>query len=153
MLTYGVRRYAVAFLLFLAGCGEYRPDHTLTDVQPNSSLPMVEAERLAETNAVFMQAMFGRRFGLSQSLGASMRPAMPMNGWLVYEVVGIDDVGAGDWVLYAQDDGMLVGHRLIRREASGWVAKGDNNRYEDKERVTSDNLVGRVVIVFYPSQQ
>ena len=77
--------------------------------------------------------------------GVSMRPTY-LAGDLVL-VVDSASYQAGNIVAY-HDRGnrMVVMHRVIGGEASGFVLKGDNNQSIDPLRPTTDQIIGRAVL-------
>lgn len=80
--------------------------------------------------------------------GRSMRPVIPENGSVSYDsATCFDDLRSGDIVVYRSKDGIWVVHRLFRRMRGGWWAKGTGNPLPDREYVTPDNLIGRVVAI------
>jgi signal peptidase I len=52
----------------------------------------------------------------------------------------------GDIVIYENDDRMLISHRIYKRTANTWHAKGDNNTFKDQTVVTRSNYRGLVYV-------
>ena len=60
------------------------------------------------------------------------------------------NVKEGDIVTFKSQDGAIITHRLISKEGSNYVTKGDVNNVTD-ETVTKDQLIGKVKFFVSPS--
>lgn len=80
--------------------------------------------------------------------GASMLPTFPIASTIVrVERIAFKDLRSGDVVIYRQAKVGNTTHRLFRKiSARAWWAKGDNNRFPDRDYVTPENFLGRVII-------
>ena len=74
-------------------------------------------------------------------LTGSMKPSINEGDLLIISKCSIETVKPFDIVEF-EIRGYSIVHRVIRIENKTLVTKGDNNLFEDKERVTSDNLTG-----------
>lgn len=131
----------VAILCVLTGCV-----HTdrRSEAPPSAPLPMGDAMRAASS---LRHAEPGRTAIVGR--GQSMAPLYGDGTVVVFTPVEFASLEAGTVVAYRNRANRTVVHRLVRREADGWVAEGLANPYEDAEKVTADNLLGVVYGVFY----
>ncbi|NLD74228.1 MAG: signal peptidase I [Chloroflexi bacterium] len=72
-----------------------------------------------------------------------MAPAIPP-GSLVAVAPFAGEPQSGDVVVYRGDGGRVIVHRVLRREGSGIVTRGDANDRDDPAPVSPANLIGRV---------
>lgn len=56
-----------------------------------------------------------------------------------------DNYNVGDIVTYCVEDRFLITHRIISKEGTNFVTKGDNNNTSDTEVVKLDNIKGKVI--------
>jgi len=134
---------AVAIILtgiLCGGCATNQP------VAPQSSLSRTKAIAMAKDAA---DALGGRVFTVSQT--GSMKPTLDENSVVALEPARYHELQSGDIVVYRNQHGRAVVHRLLQRSKSGWWVLGDNNAKADREVVTEDNLIGRVCAIFYTS--
>jgi len=115
-------------------------------VAPQSSLSRTKAIAMAKSAA---DALGGRVFTVSQT--GSMKPTLDENSVVALEPARYHELQAGDIVVYRNQDGRAVVHRLLQRSRFGWWVVGDNNAKADREAVTAENLIGRVCAIFYTS--
>lgn len=76
--------------------------------------------------------------------GESMRPVYGEATILVISRIKFEELQVGMTVAYTNQRGTRVVHQLLAKDALGWRIQGLNNRIEDRERVTRDNLIGVV---------
>lgn len=77
--------------------------------------------------------------------GASMEPGFHQGDLAV--VVPAGHYRVGDVVAYRSELlDTVVMHRIIGRDGSRYVFKGDNNSWDDRDRPTRDQLVGRLLV-------
>ena len=72
-----------------------------------------------------------------------MAPAIPP-GSLIAVVPLRGEPQPGDVVAYRGDGGRVIVHRVLRREGSGIVTRGDANDRDDPVPVSPAELIGRV---------
>ncbi len=61
-----------------------------------------------------------------------------------------DDVDVNDVITFKSKDGDIITHRLIKKEGSRYITKGDVNNVID-EAITKDQIIGRVDMIVSPS--
>ncbi len=81
--------------------------------------------------------------------GSSMLPYFGDGSVLVVRTTEFDRLSAGGVVVYRNNFGELVAHRLETRSEAGWTVRGANNAANDSTLVTADNLVGSVYVTFH----
>ncbi len=74
-------------------------------------------------------------------LTGSMKPSINEGDLLIISKCKIESIKPFD-IIEFKIRGYSIVHRVIRIENKTLVTKGDNNLFEDKERITSDNLSG-----------
>jgi hypothetical protein len=126
----------------VAGCSETIPARTSKPV-PATDVGRVEAWRDAE----LVTANGEGRITVIGS-GESMRPIYGENTVLVISKVNFADLKTGMQVAYMNKSGHRVVHVLLKPDALGWRVQGLNNALEDRERVTTHNLIGVVYASF-----
>jgi signal peptidase I len=106
-----------------------------TDAEVPFTQALADAQQVTNLNS-------GWKVYVSQ--GESMLPQIDHNSLLLVAKTDFDKLSPGMLVVYRDNAGDLVSHRLISRTNDGWVAKGLNNYREDPGLVTRDNLQGVV---------
>lgn len=56
-----------------------------------------------------------------------------------------DKLQIGDVVSVKYEDCKVL-HRLVKKDLTGWVTKGDNNTQEDDVILTESNYLGKMVV-------
>lgn len=79
--------------------------------------------------------------------GKSMLPNYPESALIEIEIgYDFEYLKEGDAVVfwdYKRGDNALTHHRLVKKQGSHWIAKGDNNERHDESWVTKDNYIAR----------
>lgn len=91
---------------------------------------------------------FGGETGYIVVSGQSMEPTYKTGDLLATRE---NEVKVGDVIVYKVQDGelgagMLVVHRVVSGDPSGWITQGDNNPSADPWYPTGDDIVGVVAI-------
>ena len=81
--------------------------------------------------------------------GVSMLPYFGEGALVVVKPISEAKLRAGMVVVYRNRFDETIAHRLIAREAAGWVAQGFNNEAADSTLVNAENLVGVVYATFH----
>ena len=89
--------------------------------------------------------IFGKRPTLIVT--GSMEPAIAVNGLVILEPVEYEDIEVGDIIRYTSYRGFSILHRVIAKNVSYVVTKGDANAVQDMFVVTRDQITGRVVSI------
>lgn len=75
----------------------------------------------------------------------SMEPSISVGDILIIKECGNYEVN--DVVTYNVDNDYLVTHRIIeKKEDNNFVTKGDNNNTKDTDKVTKENIEGKVIL-------
>jgi signal peptidase I len=77
--------------------------------------------------------------------GPSMQPTF-QPGQILYSRPGIQNLKPGDILVY-EKAGKNIVHRLYSIERNGYTLRGDNNRLQDANLVTQNQVLGRVEMV------
>jgi len=87
-------------------------------------------------------------YNFTRISGSSMLPTLKSGETaVVFENYPFNKVRVGDVVIIKSEKGFNVIHRVLRRYRGGlWVTKGDNNRFEDREVLTSKNFGGLALV-------
>lgn len=78
-----------------------------------------------------------------------MAPVLTEGTIVVLKPIDFGDLEVGMDVGYTMKTGEPVIHRLMEKWDGGWVVQGLNNPAPDPDLVTSDNLLGVLLAVFY----
>jgi len=78
-------------------------------------------------------------------LTGSMEPKIMPGDLAMVKSVDTDKVQVDDVITFKYD-GNTVTHRIIEKEDKGFITKGDNNNVEDREIVSKDDVIGKVII-------
>lgn len=101
---------------------------------------------------IMVPIIFGRTPVVVQS--GSMEPAIPTGSIIYYhKVSGIDELKMGDVISFkTSDNKTMTTHRLMEIDKKNGTlrTKGDNNDTMDIEKLTIDNVVGKVGSVCLP---
>jgi len=81
--------------------------------------------------------------------GGSMLPYFGNGSVLIVRASNLDSLRAGAVVVYRNNRGETVAHRLETRVAGGWTVRGANNRVADSTVVSAENFVGSVYATFH----
>lgn len=117
-----------------------------TQTAPRSSVSREHALSLAQITAA---TVGGQVFTVAPT--GSMKPTLDESSVVTVEKVAFSELRAGDIVIYRNDVGLPIIHRLYEQHGGGWLVLGDNNGSVDREAVTKQNFVGRVCAIFYTS--
>lgn len=74
----------------------------------------------------------------------SMEPTVMVNGVVVLEPITFEDIEIGDIIRYSSQMGYDVLHRVIEKEESYVITKGDNNNNPDRLPVFPEQIKGKV---------
>ena len=87
-------------------------------------------------------------YNFTRVSGVSMLPTLKSGDvTVVYEDYPYRRLRVGDVVIVNSEKGYSVIHRIVRRDRGArWVTKGDNNRCEDREKLTQDNFGGLALV-------
>ncbi len=95
---------------------------------------------LLSTSALFVPSFFEVKPYMV--LSGSMEPAIH-TGSLVYIGKIGDGIKEGDIIAYELDGGMPVVHRVIGKNESGYITKGDANDVPDMHPIPSSQILGK----------
>lgn len=76
--------------------------------------------------------------------GSSMRAVFTPGDLLEVIPQPVSQITPGDVIVYVSDGGIEVAHRVVRKNETGWITRGDNNLQADPVPVTAAMLVGKV---------
>ena len=83
-------------------------------------------------------------------LTGSMEPTIHVGSLIITKEVNEYDISIGDIITYEPVDGseVFVTHRVVAKtdHEQAFVTKGDANNVEDKNPVTGDEIIGRVIL-------
>lgn len=77
--------------------------------------------------------------------GNSMEPLLYSEDWVIVVQASLETLNCGDLIVLRRESD-LVTHRLVKKDAQGWLTKGDSLPYldpEDQERI----ILGRVIAI------
>ncbi len=74
----------------------------------------------------------------------SMSPELHIGDIII--IKKCNDYNINDIITYSVGDDYLVTHRIIEKDGTTFVTKGDNNNVEDKEKVSIENVKGKMII-------
>lgn len=78
----------------------------------------------------------------------SMEPVIQVNSVVILEPVEFEDIEVGDIIRYTSYNGYSIMHRVIKKNISYVVTKGDANEKADEFVVTPDRITGRVQEIY-----
>jgi len=87
-----------------------------------------------------------------RGMGQSMAPLYGDNSIVVTNPIEWEALQPGMVVVYRNNQGRNVAHKLSHREGQNWVTGGINNQHADTDRVTPQNLIGVVYATFHTQQ-
>jgi hypothetical protein len=128
------------WLVLLAGCASNSADRSDQAKTP----PTANVGKLQAWNDAEMLAQRAEGRSAAAGAGTSMLPIYGDNTMLVINAVPYDTLKTGMTVAYLNSRGIEVVHKLIGKEARGWLVAGLNNEEADRELVTPENLIGVV---------
>jgi len=73
----------------------------------------------------------------------SMEPEISVGEAVIIKTENTYEVG--DIVTYNVEDKYLVTHRIVNKDKENYITKGDKNNTNDKEKITNDNIEGKVI--------
>lgn len=74
----------------------------------------------------------------------SMNPELQIGDIII--IKKCNDYNVNDIVTYSVNDDYLVTHRIIEKDGTTFVTKGDSNNVEDNENVSIENIKGKMII-------
>ena len=84
--------------------------------------------------------LFG--YGIAQVKSGSMEPVIHVGDYVIVSTEA--NVAAGDIIMYENDHGMLITHRIITMYPDSIIVKGDANAAEDPP-VHSSQIIGKII--------
>lgn len=81
-----------------------------------------------------------------------MQPVFGDNVYFVIAPINFEDLRSGMLIAYRNLGGARVVHRIVAKEGKYWTVEGINNRYDDADYVTKENLIGIVYGTFHANQ-
>lgn len=87
-------------------------------------------------------------YGVYRVLTGSMSPTIKQGSLVIVKETNPQDIKPSDVITFGSDSGNLTTHRVVQVENNKnieFVTKGDANNVIDPMKVSSDNLVGKVV--------
>lgn len=81
--------------------------------------------------------------------GSSMVPYFADSAVVVVKPISFDKLRAGMIVVYINNFGEKVAHKLIEKNDCGWIVKGYNNDVRDSTYVNINNFQGAVYAIFH----
>ncbi len=95
------------------------------------------------TNGELLTKVAG--FSVLRVDSGSMEPSISVGDILIIKECGNYEVN--DVITYNVDNDYLVTHRIIeKKEDNNFVTKGDNNNTKDNDKVTKENIEGKVIL-------
>ena len=95
------------------------------------------------TNGELLTKVAG--FSVLRVDSGSMEPSISVGDILIIKECGNYEVN--DVITYNVDNDYLVTHRIIeKKEDNNFVTKGDNNNTKDNDKVTRENIEGKVIL-------
>ena len=77
-----------------------------------------------------------------------MQPNLNINDLVIVKKCKINEINENDIITYKKNN-KIISHRIIKKEYYKgkiiFTTKGDNNEIEDMEKVTMENIYGKVV--------
>jgi len=134
-----IQRHLLSWVVALCLTGGILIPYTTQAASSEAEVPFTKA--LADARQV---ANMNNGWKVYVGRGESMLPQIGHNALLLVARADFDQLTEGMLVIYRDQAGDLVSHRLIGRTSKGWIAKGINNYREDPGMVTRDNLQGIV---------
>jgi hypothetical protein len=110
---------------------------TLSWGGPSSPVSADQALRDAQTIAAMRP-----HWSVVRCNGDSMDPHFGNNSLALVDALPYGTLKPQMIVIYRDPSGDLVGHRLIEKTDSGWIAQAVNNRNPDPYRITENNYIG-----------
>ncbi len=80
-----------------------------------------------------------------QYRGTSMYPVLKVPDMLVLDPLGKESVEIGDVVVFHDDTGKTVVHRVVGLEMQRVITQGDNNSTPDEKPPVRSSIIGKVV--------
>ena len=140
----------VLFCIGLSGMAREADDPWIRGVFTGKSpRPVVLVETDAWQRASLVAAKAPYAFVLVGS-GQSMLPLYTPGTIMVLQRYPFELLERGQTVLYRNHEQKVVAHVLVAKARDGWRVAGLNNRRQDMEPVSADNLVGVVIAAFQP---
>lgn len=82
-------------------------------------------------------------------LSGSMEPTLKVGSIVYYHKVDEDKLKVGDIITYKLNDN-FISHRISKIENNYFTTKGDANEVNDKNKITYNNIVGKVSLFCIP---
>lgn len=76
----------------------------------------------------------------------SMKPGIIPGDVALVKSVDTNDLEVNDVITFKYE-GFTVTHRIVEKEETGFITKGDNNNVEDREIVPKEDVIGEVIAV------
>lgn len=89
-----------------------------------------------------------KTYTINRVISDSMYGTIEVGDTVFVKKCSIIDVTTGDIIEFTQNNDKHLVHRVIGISNSELWTKGDNSKYKDSSIVTSENFVGKVVVIY-----
>ncbi|WP_052356881.1 signal peptidase I [[Clostridium] dakarense] len=77
-------------------------------------------------------------------LSGSMEPEFYPGDLVIIKHKNKTDIKVNDVVIFRDNEGVIITHRIIEETNEGYITKGDNNNVNDADELIEDNIIGEV---------
>lgn len=93
-------------------------------------------------------------FSFYTIISSSMEPSLNVYDVVLVKKINTNKLRTGDIITFYSTNSYFgdtpITHRIVKKddtEKNSFIVKGDNNQSEDKDKVKSNNIIGKVILV------
>lgn len=90
-------------------------------------------------------------YGFYTIISSSMEPTINVYDVVLVKKTSIGKLKNGDIITFYSNNSYFgdtpITHRIVKKDSETFVVKGDNNQNVDNDKVSPDNIIGKVILI------
>lgn len=90
-------------------------------------------------------------YGFYTIISSSMEPTINVYDVVLVRKTSVGKLKKGDIITFYSNNSYFgdtpITHRIVKKDSDNFVVKGDNNQNVDNDKVSPDNIIGKVILI------
>lgn len=90
-------------------------------------------------------------YGFYTIISSSMEPTINVYDVVLVKKTSVGKLKNGDIITFYSNNSYFgdtpITHRIVKKDSDNFVVKGDNNQNVDNDKVSPDNIIGKVILI------
>lgn len=90
-------------------------------------------------------------YGFYTIISSSMEPTINVYDVVLVRKTSVGKLKNGDIITFYSNNSYFgdtpITHRIVKKDSDNFVVKGDNNQNVDNDKVSPDNIIGKVILI------